>query len=288
MSGRRPQPERAPDTAVASGDRGNVTLEALIFDVDGTLADTEEAHRRAFNRAFRMQGLDWHWSAELYAELLGVTGGQERINHYIERLPLPAERRDALRSRTQEIHATKTRNYAELVGLGAVAPRNGVHRLLIEARTSGVRLAIASTTTRANVEALLAAVFGRASLRWFDVIATGGVVRHKKPAPDIYELALSELGIPAERAIAFEDSAIGVQAAKSAGLFTVATPSPWTLTEDFTAADLVLPSLADPDRPLEAQYQMRIGARYLGLEQLAKIARMTVPQIAEAARARCH
>jgi HAD superfamily hydrolase (TIGR01509 family) len=278
------QPERARET----DDRGDMILDALIFDVDGTLADTEEAHRRAFNRAFRVHGLDWHWSAELYAELLGVTGGQERINHYIERLPMLSERRAALKRQTPDIHGTKTRNYAELVALGAVAPRAGIRRLLIEARTAGVRLAIASTTTRANVESLLTAVFGGTTLRWFDVIATGNVVKRKKPAPDIYDLALSQLGIDASQAIAFEDSAIGVQAAKAAGLFTVATPSPWTLSQDFAAADLVLPSLADPDHPLEAQHQLRIGARYLALEQLAKIARMTVPQVAEAARARSH
>lgn len=278
------QPERTRET----GDRGAMILEALIFDVDGTLADTEEAHRRAFNRAFRMHGLDWHWSAELYAELLGVTGGQERINHYIDRLPVQVERREVLKRQTPDIHATKTRNYAELIRLGAVAPRAGIRRLLIEARAAGVRLAIASTTTRDNVEALLSAVFGGSALRWFDVIATGNVVKRKKPAPDIYELALSELGIEASQAIAFEDSAIGLQAAKAAGLFTVATPSPWTLTQDFAAADLVLPTLADPDQALEAQDQLRIGARYLGLEQLTRIARMTVPQIAEAARARSH
>ncbi|HEY7378450.1 MAG TPA: HAD-IA family hydrolase [Steroidobacteraceae bacterium] len=282
MSWRQPERAREPD------DRGDMILDALIFDVDGTLADTEEAHRRAFNRAFRMHGLDWHWSAELYAELLAVTGGRERIDHYIDRLPVPAEQRDVLKRQTPDIHGTKTRNYAELIRLGAVAPRAGIRRLLIEARTAGVRLAIASTTTRANVESLLGAVFGGSALRWFDVIATGNVVRHKKPAPDIYQLALSELGIEASQAIAFEDSAIGVQSAKAAGLFTVATPSPWTLSQDLAAADLVLPTLADPDQALDAQHQTLIGARYLGLEQLTRIARMTVPQIAEAARARSH
>ncbi|HZF24925.1 MAG TPA: HAD-IA family hydrolase [Steroidobacteraceae bacterium] len=278
---------QAADGAQAAGAAGNrPELAALIFDVDGTLADTEEAHRRAFNRAFRMHGLDWHWSVELYADLLDVTGGQERISHYIDRLPLPSPQREALRSQTFAIHGTKTRVFAELVGLGAVAPRAGIRRLLVEARSAGIRLAIASTTTRANVESLIGAILGGTTLRWFDVIATGNVVRHKKPAPDIYDLALTDLGTSASQSIAFEDSAIGLQAAKAAGLFTVATPSKWTVAQDFSAADLVLPSLADPDQPLERPYQLRIGARYLGLEQLAKIARMTLPQAVEAARAR--
>jgi len=273
--------------AVSATDAGvEVILEALIFDVDGTLADTEEVHRRAFNRAFRMHALDWHWNGELYGELLGVTGGRERMHHYIDRLSLSAPQRETLRGHVRQIHETKTQVYTELIALGAVALRSGIRRLLIEARAAGVRLAIASTTTLANVESLLGAVLGPSALRWFDVIVTGNAVRHKKPAPDIYQLALADLGLPPTQAIAFEDSAIGVEAAKAAALFTVATPSTWTRAQDFSAADLVLPSLADPEHPLDPRDQLRIGGRWLGLEQLTRIARMTVPQIAEAARAR--
>ncbi|HEY6924514.1 MAG TPA: HAD-IA family hydrolase, partial [Steroidobacteraceae bacterium] len=132
-------------------------------------------------------------------------------------------------------------------------------------------LAIASTTSPENVESLLSSSFGKDALRCFSVIATGDVVANKKPAPDIYHLALDELGISPGRAIAFEDSAIGVRSAKAAGLFTVATPSLWTIGQSFALADLVLTSLADPEKPLYATDELRIGAKYLGLEQLAML-----------------
>jgi HAD superfamily hydrolase (TIGR01509 family) len=159
--------------------------------------------------------------------------------------------------------------YRELVELGHLRPRAGVERLMAEARSAGIQLAIASTTTPANVESLLRASFGNESLQWFDAIATGDVVSKKKPAPDIYHLALTMLDLPPERAIAIEDSSIGVRSAKAAGLFTVATPSLWTIGQDFAAADLVLTSLGDPGLPLYALDEQRIGAKFLALRELA-------------------
>jgi HAD superfamily hydrolase (TIGR01509 family) len=230
---------------VSGRGRRGCALEALIFDVDGTLADTEEAHRQAFNDAFRAHGLEDRWSVELYAELLAVTGGKERLRHYFESSALPERDRLLLLERVPHIHSTKTRLYGELVEGGGVRVRPGISRLLDEARRSGIRLAVASTTSPENVERLIVAGLGTRALGWFDVIATGDAVARKKPAPDIYRLALVDLDVTPERAIAFEDSAIGVQAAKAALLFTVATPTAWTLAQDFGAADLTLPSLRD-------------------------------------------
>ncbi len=247
----------------------SLTFDALVFDVDGTLADTEELHRQAFNEAFFAHGVDWRWGPALYAELLQITGGKERIAEYISRRQMPAAERGRLLRLIPQMHAAKTRIYRELVALGHLHPRAGVVRLMQEARAAGVKLAIASTTSPENVESLLAASFGRDAPRWFSAIATGDVVPQKKPAPDIYNLALEKLGVSPGRAIAFEDSAIGVRSAKAAGLFTVATPSLWTIGQDFESADLVLTSLADPDKPLYASDELLIGARYLGLEQLA-------------------
>lgn len=244
------------------------SLEALIFDVDGTLADTEELHRQAFNEAFFACGVDWRWGPALYADLLRITGGKERIAAYISQRQLAAAERGRLLRLIPQIHAAKTRLYQEMVALGHARPRPGVRRLILEARAAGLRVAIASTTSPENVDSLLLSSFGPQAPTWFDVIATGDVVPRKKPAPDIYNLALERLGVLARRAIAFEDSQIGLQAAKAAGLFTVATPSLWTIGQDFTAADLVLTSLADPERPLYAVDELRVGARYLGLEQL--------------------
>jgi HAD superfamily hydrolase (TIGR01509 family) len=244
------------------------TFDALVFDVDGTLADTEELHRQAFNEAFFACGIHWRWGPALYADLLQVTGGKERIASFLSQQRVPAAERGRLLRLIPQIHATKTRLYQELVALGHLRPRDGVQRLILEARSAGLQLAIASTTSPQNVESLLTSSFGSDALGWFAAIATGDVVAKKKPAPDIYNLALEQLGVPAQRAIAFEDSAIGVRAAKAAGLFTVATPSLWTIGQDFTPADVVLTSLADPERPLYAIDELRIGAKYLGLDQL--------------------
>jgi HAD superfamily hydrolase (TIGR01509 family) len=247
------------------------SFDALIFDVDGTLADTEDLHRTAFNEAFRAFGLDWSWDRELYAELLRVTGGKERILSYMDRCGTASAQRKWLERVVPDIHATKTQLYNELLERGHVPARTGILRLIREARLAGIRVAIASTTSPQNVDALLRASFGADSIRWFDVIVTGDVVERKKPAPDIYELALSRLGVPADRAIAFEDSEIGVRAACAAGVFTVAVPIHWTAGQDFAAADLLLPSLGDPEAPLPAADEWRIGAKFLGLEQLATV-----------------
>jgi HAD superfamily hydrolase (TIGR01509 family) len=259
---------------------GRLRIEALIFDVDGTLADTEDAHRQAFNDAFWAHGLGFCWSSELYRELLQVTGGKERLAAFFDRIDLTAGERRRLCGLIPWLHATKTAFYREKVERGKVPLRPGVRRLLTEARAAGVRLAIASTTSHDNVSALLEGALGYGALDEFSVIATGDAVPRKKPAPDIYLLALARLGITARRAVAFEDSAIGVAAAKAAGLLTVATPSDWTRGQDFAAADLVLPSLADPGSPLGAADAWRIGAPYVGLEQLAIFHAATLPRIA--------
>jgi HAD superfamily hydrolase (TIGR01509 family) len=249
--------------------RGRLSFEALIFDVDGTLAETEEIRRQAFNEAFRAYGLDWSWPPELYSELLQVIGGKQRIDAYIGRLQLAEHEKERVMRLVPEIHATKNRLYQQFVDRGLLRPRVGVHRLLIEARNAGVHLAVASTTSPENFDSLITASFGSEALRWFGAIVTGDAVSRQKPFPDVYNLALARLGVPAQRAIAFEDSAIGVQAAKAAGLVTVVTPSVWTTAQDFAAADLILPSLGDPEEPLEAADERRIGAKYLDLEQLS-------------------
>jgi beta-phosphoglucomutase-like phosphatase (HAD superfamily) len=218
-------------------------LKALIFDVDGTLADTEEAHRGAFNEAFRQHGLDWNWSKPKYAHLLRVAGGKERLKAHIDSLALAAGENLELTGRIAAIHRTKTEIYASMVQAGQVPLRDGVERLIDEAAAANVQLAIASTTTLDNIETLLRTALGRYCLPRFAVIGAGDQVRHKKPAPEIYRFVLRELARSAEDCVAIEDSWNGLTAAKTAGLYTVVTPSYWTLAEDFSAADLVLPSL---------------------------------------------
>jgi beta-phosphoglucomutase-like phosphatase (HAD superfamily) len=220
-----------------------VKLKALIFDVDGTLADTEEAHRCSFNDAFQQVGLNWNWSKPKYAHLLSVTGGKERLAAYIASLPLSPSDQSALTARIGIIHQTKTEIYTRRILAGDVPLREGVLRLFDEAARLKVRLAIASTTTFANIEALLRTTLGWDALERFAVIGAGDQVARKKPAGDIYEYVLRELQVSAEECAAIEDSENGLRAAKAAGLYTIVTPSYWTMTEDFAAADLVLPAL---------------------------------------------
>ena len=251
-----------------------MTLEALIFDVDGTLADTEEAHRIAFNLAFEQQRLGWTWSRSEYRALLAVNGGKERIVSYIRALPMGEARRAHLLDRVGAIHAEKTKLYTSVVRDGGIPLRDGVARLLDEALQAGCRLAIASTTTAANVDALLQSTLGRRGLEMFDVIACGDQVRHKKPAPDIYQLALRTLGLAADRAVAFEDSPNGLRAAVAAGLWTVVTPTFWTEGGDFAAAGLLLPGLGDPGSPLKSEPGTRLRTHgWLDFEELQRLAR---------------
>jgi HAD superfamily hydrolase (TIGR01509 family) len=247
-----------------------MTLEALIFDVDGTLADTEETHRQAFNAAFIQFELWWDWSPQKYAELLAISGGKERIEHYIGTLGLPAAECRRLKALVPAIHQTKTRLFTELIADGRAPLRPGVARLIGEAQGAGVRVAIASTTTGANVEALISAHLGRDAYRRFAVIACGDQVQSKKPAPDIYQLVLGTLGLPAVACVAFEDSQNGVRAAKAAGLYTVVTPTLWTAAQDFAGADLLLPSLGDPGSPLTPATAAGIGGPFLTLKELAR------------------
>lgn len=245
-----------------------MSLNALIFDVDGTLADTEETHRQAFNHAFLQFDLKWEWSQPVYRQLLKTSGGSERIVVFIRTLSLPMPEKARLYQLVAAVHRAKTQLYRELIADGRCPLRPGVVRLLDEARASGIRLAIASTSAAANTHALLTRHLGAGALRMFDAIACAEHVQQKKPAPDIYRLALATLGEPASRCVAFEDSGNGLRAAKAAGLYTVVTPSQWTAGEQFADADLQLSHLGDPQHELPPGEAARVGGRWLGLAQL--------------------
>jgi HAD superfamily hydrolase (TIGR01509 family) len=225
-------------------------LRALIFDVDGTLAETErDGHRIAFNRAFRDAGLDWQWSIDLYGKLLAVSGGKERIRYYIDRYAENFQPPNHLPEWIAGLHRAKTQYVGELLAAGQIPLRPGVRRLLTEARKSGIRLAIATTSAPENAKALLKSTLGDDSLSWFDVIAAGDIVPAKKPAPDIYEYVLQTINLQPQDCLAIEDSPQGLAAAIAAGLKTVITVNDYTHHEDFSAATLVVNHLGEPTEP---------------------------------------
>ncbi|RYH07739.1 HAD-IA family hydrolase [Tropicimonas sp. IMCC6043] len=207
-------------------------LQGLVFDVDGTLAETEETHRIAFNETFAAAGLGWHWSREDYFALIQTTGGKERMRRHRDDLGQSRPDNDTIAA----LHAEKTGRYAALLGAGGLSLRPGVAALVEGARRAGLKLAVATTTNRPNVDTLCRACWNAPAEDVFDVIAAGDEVAHKKPAADVYELALARLGLPAASCIAFEDSENGVRAARAAGLRVLATPSIYTRDDDFSAS----------------------------------------------------
>ncbi|MFC3693584.1 HAD-IA family hydrolase [Chenggangzhangella methanolivorans] len=224
-----------------------MALEALIFDVDGTLAETEETHRRALNDTFASFGLPWDWDRATYRRLLRIMGGKERLLHFIE-FDGP-EGADRAFDRLDEIHAAKNVRYAELVRDGAVTLRPGVERLLREARGEALRIGIATTTSRRNVEALLTATIGDDWRDLFDAIAAGDEAPAKKPAPDVYLLALERLRVPPSAAIAFEDTSHGLRSARAAGVRCLVTPSEYSDDQNFAGAAAVFDQLGEPTAP---------------------------------------
>ncbi|MCA1926746.1 MAG: HAD family hydrolase [Thiobacillus sp.] len=246
-----------------------MTLNALLFDVDGTLADTErDGHRPAFNQAFADAGLDWHWDAALYGKLLAVTGGKERMKHYIDQYRPDYVKTADFDEMVVNLHKAKTRHYSALAANGGIPMRPGVKRLLTEARAAGLRLAIATTTTPENVTVLLEHSLGPGTQDWFEVIAAGDIVPAKKPAPDIYFYAMEKMGVSAAECLAFEDSENGIRASLGAGLKTLVTVNDYTLDHDFSGTAVVLSDLGEPDAPCRRLAGADLGRPFVDVAYL--------------------
>ncbi|MFO1291919.1 MAG: HAD-IA family hydrolase [Rubrivivax sp.] len=220
---------------------------AIIFDVDGTLADTEEGHRQAYNCAFEEAGLPWRWDQALYARLLAVTGGKERMRYFVADFArgwaAPADLDDLI----VRLYRRKTEIYTAMVRAGGMPLRPGIAELIVRAHAAGIRLAVATTTAQDNVAALLDANLGRSWPRLVGVLGCGDQVPHKKPAPDIYLWVLGQLGLDAAECLALEDSELGLAAARAAGLRTFVTVNAYTRAQDFRGAEAVFEDLADLD-----------------------------------------
>lgn len=243
-------------------------VEGVVFDVDGTLVDSErDGHRVAFNQAFEAFGLPYRWGEEEYGRLLRTTGGQRRIEGYLAAQGVGEEERARL---APALHIRKTAFMTELIDAGRIVARPGVTRLLAEMTGLGWRLAVATTGSRSWVERLLAVTLHDVS---FEVVVTGDEVKARKPDPEAFAVALRRLGMTADRAIAIEDSAEGLMSATAAGLPCVVVANGYTLDHDLDAAVLVLDGFGDPGRPARILAD-RVDSGCTGILDVATLTRI--------------
>lgn len=222
-----------------------MTIKAIIFDVDGTLADTEDGHRKSFNKAFAECGLGWDWDVALYDKLLKVTGGKERIKYFVSDFLPGYTRPEDFEEFVKHLHKVKTAHYTAMLREGHIPLRPGIKQLIHDAHAAGITLAIATTTTPENVSALLEVGLGKNWPDFFSANGCGDIVPHKKPAPDIYFWVLEKLGLPAADCIALEDSENGLRASLAAGIRTFVTTNHYTRKQDFSGAAGLFDDLGD-------------------------------------------
>jgi beta-phosphoglucomutase-like phosphatase (HAD superfamily) len=222
-----------------------MTIKAIIFDVDGTLADTEDAHRIAFNKAFAENNLPWNWDVALYDKLLKVTGGKERIKYFVESFLTGFNKPADYEGFVKNLHVVKTGHYTAMLRDGLIPLRPGIKQLIADAHRAGLKLAIATTTSPENVAGLLEVGLGKDWASNFAANGCGDIVPHKKPAPDIYNWVLNELMLAPGECIALEDSYNGLRSALAAGIRTYITTNPYTCKQDFTGAAGVFEDLGD-------------------------------------------
>ena len=246
-------------------------LRGLILDMDGTLADTEPYHRDAFNRAFREAGLGWYWSPDEYGRLLTTSGGLHRMHRYAERHPPAAVAPADLDARLREVHRRKSSIYRAAIRRHGPRLCTGIVRLLTEAERAGVAVAVATSSSRRNLETLLRRGAGARLLRQFRVVCTADHVPRMKPDPAIYREVMEALGLSAEHCIAVEDTAAGNQAALRAGMATVITAHRYVRGHDFTGAALVVDHLGDPGVPCRVHRGPVPGRRRVDLRFLEEL-----------------
>jgi HAD superfamily hydrolase (TIGR01509 family) len=254
-----------------------MSLRAVLFDVDGTLADTEAlGHRPAYNRAFRKLGLEMRWGPKLYRRLLRQPGGRERLKFYIQRYhpDLGAQQAEAdanLDAWVAKVHELKSKYFRRRMRHGKVPLRPGIARVMREARAQGLRLAIVTNASLKTLRPVLKYCMGPELAAEIDVIACGEEVTHKKPAPDLYRLAMRRLGVSPDECIALEDSEMGLEAAAAAGVAAVVTVNSDTVAQDFREASLVMSSLGEPGAPARVLRGVLAGPQWVTVAALQGI-----------------
>jgi HAD superfamily hydrolase (TIGR01509 family) len=261
-------------------------LKAIIFDVDGTLADTEEVHRLAFNHSFGEFGLEWNWAPELYEQLLSISGGRERIAAYGTELRGRFSSEAEFEQFVAALHKAKTRKYAAMLTEGEVPLRPGVARVIQQAREADLALAIATSSALSNAETLLDNNLPPGWRDWFSAIETCDSVAKKKPSPAVYRAVLDDIATGPEYVVAVEDTQNGLRAATGAGLTTVVTTHRFTRHHDFYGAELVVDSMGEPDVPFTVAAGHAYGRRYLDIELLDELLLNQVQATASPAVAR--
>ncbi len=220
-----------------------MTLHAVVFGSLGTLTETSDLHRRAFNQAFSELGLEWEWSEETYTDLLVHIGGANRILAFAK-----SHGDDSVTTTTAtELHRYKTKLYADLVAEAPSTIRPGVHRLIRSVKEAGLKLGFATSTSRANIDASIASLDGLVTLDDFDSVITIDDLDRGKPAPDAHVVCMSRLGVGAGNTIAIEDTENSVASASIAGATIVATPGDYAVDQNFSSAAVTVTSLGDPD-----------------------------------------
>ena len=246
-------------------------LSAVIFDVDGTISETEELHRKSFNESFKEFNLDWFWDEAIYKELINIGSGVERIEYYIKRAWPEMMEYKNLTKYINSIHKVKNEIFEDYIVESEIKPRPGVIRLINELKENKIRIAIVSSTSESNLLKLFKEGLNIDPLTTFDLIAHGDCTKNKRPSPEIYEWILEKLRLPPQSCIAIEDSLRGLESAKSAELTLLATPSIFTKEEDFSTAKLVISNLGEPEAPFETIKGNDFGSSFVNIDLLAKL-----------------
>lgn len=247
-------------------------IKAILFDQDGVIIDTErDGHRVAFNKTFKEFGYDFEWDPDYYHELLQVAGGKERMKHHLHTkgfgIPVKPEEEDEL---IKTMHKRKTAIFVDLIESEQLPLRSGVRRLMKETMDAGLVLGVCTTSNERSAHAVAYKILKDIK---FDFVLAGDVVKNKKPAPDIYNLALEKTGLKPEECVVIEDSRNGVLAAKAAGMHVVVTTNGYTEKEDVSDGDIVVTSLGDSDGERGVLKQGGEGLDYDGVlhvDQLVK------------------